>query len=57
MLLGPASTVPVAVYSVEDEEDREFCSDCRNCCRMSVAELLLLVLSVEDKLSVGGGPP
>ena len=57
MLLVPASEVPVAPYGVDDEEDSEFCSDWRNCCRMSLAELVLLVLSVEDKLSVGGGPP
>ncbi len=61
--------LPLALYDVEDEADSEFCSDCKNCCRMSLAVLVLLVelvelvelvlpvLSVEDELSVGGGPP
>ena len=55
--------LPLALYDVEDEADSEFCSDCKNCCRMSLVVLVLLVelvlpvLSVEDELSVGGGPP
>ena len=55
--------LPLALYDVEDEADSEFCSDCKNCCRMSLVVLLLLVelvlpvLSVEDELSVGGEPP
>ena len=57
MLLAPASEVPVALYGVDDEEEREFCSDWRNCCRMSMTELVLPVPPVEDELSVGGGPP
>jgi hypothetical protein len=54
--------LPFALYD-EDEADSEFCTDCKNCCRMSLAVLVLLVelvlpvLSVEDELSVGGGPP
>ena len=58
LLLVPE--VPVALYDVGAEADSESCSDCRNCCRMSFAELEsdeLLVLSDEDELSVGGGPP
>ena len=57
MLLAPGSEVPVALYGVDDEEECEFCSDCRNSCRMSMTELVLPVPPVEDELSVGGGPP
>jgi hypothetical protein len=64
-LLLPVAEVPVAPYGVDDEADSESCSDCKNCCRMSLAEVVpdellpdeLLVLSDEDELSVGGGPP
>jgi len=52
--------LPVALYEVDDEADSDSCSDWRNCCRISSAELApeeLLVLSVEEALSVGGGPP
>ena len=57
LLLLPGSEIPVALYGVDDEPDAEFCSDWRNCCRMSLAEPVLLVLPVEDELSAGGGPP
>ena len=56
----PVAEVPVALYGVDDEADSESCSDCKNCCRMSLAELVpdaLPVLSDEDELSAGGGPP
>lgn len=58
LLLVPV--VPVAPYDVDDELASEFCTDWRNCCRMSLAELVLLVplvLSVEDEVSVGDGAP
>src|SRR5258708_26504069 len=29
--------LPLALYDVGDEAGREFCSDCKNCCRMSLA--------------------
>ena len=60
-LLSPAGVLlPLEVYEVGDEAESEFCSDCRNCCSTSSAELVLLALlvpSVEDEASVGGGPP
>jgi hypothetical protein len=50
-LLLPVPEVPVAPYGVDDEADSESCSDCKNCCRMSLAELVpdeLLVLEVAE---------
>jgi hypothetical protein len=61
LLLLPGSEAPVALYDEGDEADSEFCSDCRNCCRMSSGELvpeeLPRVLLVEDEPSAGGAPP
>ena len=34
--------LPLALYDVEDEADSEFCSDCKNCCRMSLVVLVEL---------------
>ena len=44
--------LPVALYD-DDEDDWEFCSDVRNCCRMSATLVPdeLLLLSVDDALS------
>ena len=55
--------LPLASYDddVDEEEDVELCSSCRNSFRMSsVEESLLdesLVLDVDDAPSGGGGPP
>lgn len=60
-LVLPGSEIPVALYGVDDEADCDVCSACRNCCRMSVAELvldeLLLVPPVEDEVSGDDEPP
>ena len=59
-LLLALPVLPAALYGVDDEADSEFCSDCRNCCTMSAVLVVpeeLEVLSVEDELSAGGGPP
>ena len=59
-LLLPVLVVPLALYDEDDEVDSESCSDWRNCCRTSLAELVseeVLVLSVEDELSVDDEPP
>jgi len=60
LLLLVLPVLPAALYDVDDEADSEFCSDCRNCCTMSAVLVVpeeLEVLSVEDELSAGGGPP
>jgi hypothetical protein len=49
--------LPVALYEVDEEADSCSCSDWRNCCRMSAAELALeelLALSLEEAPSSFG---
>ena len=51
-LVPAVALLPVALYEPGDEVDSESCSDCRNCCRMLSAELVLdELLPVEDELS------
>jgi hypothetical protein len=54
------AALPVALYEFCDELDSESCSDWRNCCRISSAELVsdeLPVLPVVDELLVEDEPP
>ena len=55
--------LPVEPYELDDEDDSEACSDCRNCCSTSATELVLDELSllpvdeVDDEASVEELPP